>query len=151
METPWGLRQYRHHYRARILPTRNGNYCLKNLRLSGLVSTDPTYKEWKLTNISISASCSFNSARILPTRNGNSFWTTFKLPSFCARILPTRNGNLKLLSASFTFFSNARILPTRNGNVPISPPFQEKVRSTDPTYKEWKHLSVSKGFIGINS
>ena len=32
---------------ARILPTRNGNLCMKMCRKQKKICTDPTYKEWK--------------------------------------------------------------------------------------------------------
>ena len=102
-------------YNARILPTRNGNhqwrYRLKHLHP---ISTDPTYKEWKPTNLK-------------------------PLLSFCWGTDPTYK-EWKLGNEEFTVISGqkARILPTRNGNQPKGAGRYKAYVSTDPTYKEWK-------------
>ena len=58
-----------------------------------------------------------------------------------ARILPTRNGNFAISNIIYAV-KTARILPTRNGNQTER---DERVcgdHGTDPTYKEWKLLSL---------
>ena len=104
-------------FRARILPTRNGNFSWSFLYLLTL----------------------FRRARILPTRNGNQYCWTDCESYFYARILPTRNGNPSNIICSQSPVNSARILPTRNGNVrKRKKPKTSTLKSTDPTYKEWK-------------
>ena len=107
--------------------------------------TDPTYKEWKHLR--------FHSAPYQALKHGSylqgmetNLPIKLILNGLIARILPTRNGNsswvIILAISTFSHGSYLQGMETGHGSLE-----RAKSRSTDPTYKEWKLLSLMVGAV----
>ena len=148
-----------------ILPMRNGNAKEYKFPFREKLGSYPTYEEWKhATFLAIASFSAF--VLILPMRNGNnsssdlfspmssflsylwgmetlnsnttSYWLKDKV-----LILPMRNGNLSLQNILLALHHPVLILPMRNGNNSGMDKQFRQLRSSYPTYEEWKPLKDS--------
>ena len=108
-----------------------------------MISTDPTYKEWKLAMYPII--CPLSSARILPTRNGNVNRLERRLPDFeHGSYLQGMETFAVSASVSFVLCTDPTYKEWKPGVNLTSE--EDTFMRTDPTYKEWKHNECSKQY-----
>ena len=127
-------------FRARILPTRNGNSMTILLALMVFIGTDPTYKEWK-PGVGDHQHRHPNGHGSYLQGMETGFPRLLACYIYQARILPTRNGNNTLHPYGRNWHgahgSYLQGMETERGF------YVDEIRdaSTDPTYKEWKRIA----------